>query len=178
MVHPDVQKLADAAQAFCRSWLHNETPQMVVVSGTTGTGKTRVGKKILKWSRAAAETAYENRSKQRLAASVPSILWVDWLLFSSPENCSDWDWARMIRDIDDASLVVVDDVGTETDQFKTGVPIRRLCQLLNRCERKWTWITTNLLTDAWQSKWDARVEDRLLSGKVIEINAPSFRSEV
>ncbi len=39
-------------------------------------------------------------------------------------------------------------------------------------------INTNVTPSQWAARWDARVEDRLLSARVVSVEAPSFRSEV
>lgn len=83
-----------------------------------------------------------------------------------------------MHDVCDASLVIVDDLGTETDQFRSGAPTQRLCELLNACERKHLWATTNVPPAGWAAKWDQRVEDRLLSADVVVVKAPSYRSEI
>jgi hypothetical protein len=110
--------------------------------------------------------------------STPSVVEIDWLTVASPEKCDDRTFESVIRDIDEAALVLVDDIGTETDQYRTGIPTQRLCHLLNRCEGKWLWINTNVEPSAWSNKWDVRVEDRLLGASCFECDAPSYRSEV
>lgn len=73
------------------------------------------------------------------------------------------------------SLLILDDVGIETDVFKSGLPTARLCELLNERVGKFTVITTNVPLGSWAPRWDARVEDRLLrDSMVFEMAAPSF----
>jgi DNA replication protein DnaC len=82
-----------------------------------------------------------------------------------------------MREVDESSMVIIDDIGTETDRYRTGIPCSRLCQLLDHCRNKWLWITTNKHPNEWATTWDKRVEDRMLAGDVLVLDAPSWRSD-
>ena len=61
------------------------------------------------------------------------------------------------------TLLIVDDIGAESDRFKSGKSTDALAYLLTRRQgRGFTMLTTNIAPTAWASRWDARVEDRLL----------------
>jgi chromosomal replication initiation ATPase DnaA len=173
--HPDIQSLADLAESFAGGWFRRTTRhQWRVIVGDVGCGKTHVSKCLKRWADAVAFAAWESSWR---GSSLPSVLFEDWMRVASPEVCDDSQFSEWIRDVDSASMVIVDDIGTESDQYRTGIPAQRLCHLLNRCEHKWLWLNTNVSPSAWSTKWDSRVEDRLLSGLTVTVAAPSFRSE-
>jgi DNA replication protein DnaC len=60
-----------------------------------------------------------------------------------------------------ADLLFLDDVGAESDKFKTGETVDAICQLLSRREGRWTVISLNYGPDKWVSRFDPRVSDRL-----------------
>lgn len=176
VTHPSIQEMADLAESFCGRWFRRRMrSHWQIVVGPPGCGKTHVLRKIGHWVRAASQSAWEGEWRGK---SLPSAIEIDWLTIASPEKCDDRSFEDIIRDVDESSLVLLDDIGTETDQYRTGVPVQRLCHLLNRCEQKWMWINTNISPSHWSSKWDNRVEDRLLGGTVYTNTAPSYRSEI
>ncbi len=130
-----------------------------------------------RWTRKVAYEAWLKSWKGH-GSGLPRVVAVHWAQVASPEAVDRREWDDWLRDVEEASMVILDDVGTETDAYKSGIPRERLCHVLNRCENKFTWINTNISPDQWANKWDARVEDRLLAGKLVEVNAPSFRSEI
>jgi len=179
ITHPDVQKLATAARSFAARWFcRSEGNNWCIVTGKVGTGKTHVSRKLCHWARLVAFDAWRMWWQPVTGGKLPPILFIDWLEFASPERCPTEHWNETINDAREASLIVIDDLGTETDQFKTGIPAQRLCELLNKVENKYLWATTNTPVSQWASKWDKRVEDRMLTSEIIEMNAPSYRSEV
>ena len=149
---------------------------MMVVSGTVGTAKTRCGVKLYRYCGAVANEVF-TRGYWGTSA-LPKALFIEWLTVASPETCDEREFDTTVREAERASIIIIDDIGTETDQFKTGIPTQRLCHMLNRIERKFAYITTNKKPAAWAQTWDVRVEDRLLGCQLVEINAPSFRSEI
>lgn len=148
----------------------------LVVIGSVGTGKSRCCRALFRWAAQAAFTSWTQ--KHWPGDNIPRVIYIEWLTIASPEKCADKEFEQIIEEAEKASLVIIDDIGTETDQFRTGVPTQRLCHLLNRIERNYALICTNIKETAWSSTWDVRVEDRLLAADVIEVNAPSYRSEV
>ncbi len=179
ITHPDVQKLADGAASFASAWFWNEPRnRWRVVMGAVGTAKTHTAKALARWANLVALHAWEKSWHKVEADSLPSILYRDWVHYASPEVCSSDDFAEFVREVQGASLVFLDDIGIETDQYRTGIPAQRLCQILNLCEGKFLWLTTNVRPNEWVRKWDQRVEDRLLTAETILVNSPSYRSEV
>lgn len=176
VTHPDVQKLANAAQVFAKAWFaRKQGNRWRVVTGSVGTGKSRVARRLDKWFAASAYTAWEGWKDG--SSRLPSIVFIEWSQVGSTDTCDQRDWDFFVADVEHASVVIIDDVGVETDRFRSSIPTERLCHVLNRCDGKFLWLNTNLAPQEWATRWDARVEDRLLAGQIIEVNAPSYRSE-
>lgn len=149
---------------------------MNVVSGTVGTAKTRCARALHAYcGTAGAEAYYRGHWK---GDSFPRSIFIEWLTVAEPDKCDEREFDWIVRDAERASMVIIDDIGTETDRYKTGIPTQRLCHILNRIEKKFCYITTNKKPTVWAEIWDLRVEDRLLNSNLIEVNAPSFRSEI
>lgn len=170
-----MQRLADMASGFCGRWFRNDTRGRLAISiGPTGCGKTHVARRIAAWARL---LAYDRWSQEKRGSELPRIEYAQASILS-PDTCKSDSFNDRLADIATASMVIIDDIGTETDQFKTMIPAQRLCSILNRCEWTFLWLTTNKEPSSWEKQWDKRVEDRLLAGTVLEMSAPSYRSEV
>lgn len=65
-----------------------------------------------------------------------------------------WD----LTDLFNASLLVIDDIGAEHDPSKVG--IEKLYMLLERRAAMWTIITTNIVPDLWEQRFERRIADR------------------
>lgn len=172
--HPDVQKLADEAYDFVAGWFKKKSHKWVAVVGDVGCGKTRVTKRLDDWCRG---VTYERWLLNGTGSVLPTIELAHSRILS-PELTDAKEFDNHCDRLAESSLVFLDDVGTETDQFRSGLPTFRLCEILNLCEDKYLWLTTNVGLRDWADKWGRRVEDRLLSARVVEIKAPSWRSEV
>ena len=75
-----------------------------------------------------------------------------------------------------ADFLVIDDIGAESDRYKSGEAIDKLCQILSRREGMFTVVTTNVEPSNWSALLDARVADRLLRKSVVVdmFEVPSF----
>lgn len=178
ITHPDVRKLAGTAATFGARWfnrLHGK--RWCVVSGDVGTGKSHVSRRVCRWARLVAFDAWRLSWHVVTGEALPTVVGFNWLEYASPERCDGSQWLDFLGTVEESSWAFIDDIGTETDQYRTGVPAQRLCELLNVCEGKFLWMTTNLPASLWEEKWDKRVEDRLLTAEIVEVNAPSYRSE-
>ena len=163
--------MGTSMELYASSWFKCKHPaKWLVLVGQPGCGKTHVSKKLAYWACRVAYAAREHWKR------LPLSVYANWLDVASPEKCDDDAFRLWLQDVDEAGLVILDDIGTETDQYKTKVPTQRLCTLLNRCERKWFLATTNIQPQGWAEKWDVRVEDRMLKATVLSVLAPSFRS--
>lgn len=96
-------------------------------------------------------------------------------MWPRPISVSFFDWSSIAlydREDQDQSfleahecdVLLLDDIGTEIDKFKTREPVERLRQLLGAREGKYDLITTNIPVEKWAKVWDNRVDDRLLRG--------------
>lgn len=171
---PTVQLLADAAMAFAFAWFRSERCRPVVVSGDVGLGKTHVSQRLAGWARA---VAFDRWSQHRTSGELPTVAFKTARILS-PRKCAEAVFGEHMEEIEESSMVIIDDIGTEIDEFKTGAPTERLCHILNRLEGRYLWLTTNKSSNAWAATWDKRVEDRLLACDVIELSGPSYRSEL
>jgi len=178
--HPDIATMAKLAETWGNSWYYNkkDRKRWVVVVGDTGNGKTHVAKRLYRWAQHVRGPAWNQIWKDTSPNYVPGVEWFSWMHMASPEVMSGQAFEAALQDVDRSSVVFLDDCGTETDTYRTGVPNQRLCHLLNRAENKFLWVTTNVNPEAWADKWGRRCEDRLLSAEVVLNRAPSFRSEV
>lgn len=94
--------------------------------------------------------------------NIPSVTWRYW-----PKVVDGFKEMRyeIMDDLLEGDIIFLDDVGAEHDPSKNGVD--KLCQIVNRRERKFSVITTNLAPEQWEDKWDGRVADRLLRASQI-----------
>jgi len=171
---PCVQTLADEAQAFAFAWFRMEPCRLKIVSGDVGLGKTHVSRRLAGWARA---VAFERWLRVRAGGELPTVAFRTARMLS-PRKCNEAAFEEHMAEMESASMVILDDLGTEIDDFKTGGPAERLCHILNRLEGRYLWMSTNRAPSAWASTWDIRVEDRLLSGDVVTLSGPSYRSEI
>ena len=168
-----MEKLACVAQAFAWAWFRSQPQKFHTIVGDVGCGKTHVSKKIAFW---AQRVAYERWQRTKLGSDLPTVLFSSARILS-PESYKEDAFREKLAEMAGASMVIIDDIGTETDQFKTGIPARRLAEIMNLLEGRFLWMTTNIPAGSWSQRWDKRVEDRILSGVVVNVNAPSYRSE-
>lgn len=153
--HPKIQELADAASNLAKWFANAERmthPVNLVICGNSGTGKTHTARALYRWAR-----TYSGR----LGAVI------DW--FSWPEACdavSDG-YSGVIADMTAADLLFIDDIGAETDKYKSGIMLDKLCQVLSRRENEFTVLTTNIGMENWESKLDVRITDRLIRNSVV-----------
>ena len=175
VTHPDVQIVATAVSAFCGRWFRDEfRKRLMVISGNSGCGKTHIARRVGGWAQAVAFQRFiDQRSSS--AGAVPEVKFSEFNEVANAESMIEKEFLGWLVDVNTASMLVLDDIGAETDRFKTGIPAARLCQILNRRAGKFTLITTNLNPDKCAEMWDARVEDRLnRDSLVLLMQTPSF----
>lgn len=166
---PDIQRMADEVQRFAFRFYKNEQgPKLLVLVGDTGRGKTHCAKRLSAWAGHVAISAWEAGKWRR----PPTIAFHEWSTIAAKDQQEWFDWIQVNSEED---LLIIDDIGTETDRFKSREPVERLRLLLSRRESKWTVITTNISPDEWRNTWDARVEDRLLRGSIV-VNLEGVKS--
>jgi DNA replication protein DnaC len=159
----DVAGLAQHVHQFCSGWTHQrKSARVLVVSGRSGCGKTHAMSGAMAFSRRACFSLAE----LGLWKFPPHIQWTNW-----PQKArliiEGFPMASVMQDSVDADVLFLDDIGAESDKYRSGETTDALCQLLSRRAIKWTMITTNYLPEEWPTRWDARVADRLLRNSVI-----------
>lgn len=161
IVHPDIQRLADEAEAFCGRWAKNvREKSLLVIVGAYGSGKTHTARQIFKFCFCTAAYVFEKGKWGK--DKVPSSLYIPWpevVAHFMEKNFS------IMESAFDSDLLVIDDIGAENDPFKIGAD--KLCQILSRRENAFTVVTTNIAPENWTERFDGRVNDRLLRNSVI-----------
>lgn len=161
--HQGVQEMANRAQDFAKRYAGEDysKPTILVICGETGSGKTHISKALYSWAR---------NYSGRVGASA---LWVAW-----PESCRDImdGYDGVVRDAWEAHFLALDDIGSETDRYKSGLTVDSLCQILSRRERKFTVVTTNISPAKWNERFDIRIADRLMrNSEVCDLSeVPSY----
>lgn len=161
MVHPLLQTLADAAEAFCGRWFNHDTNKsLLVIVGDFGSGKTHTAKGIYRFALSASMAAFE--TKKWPGGRFPQSLYLSW-----PETASKFGERNFSAMVDafDSDLVIIDDIGAENDPWKLCAD--RLCQILSRREQMFTVVTTNVQPASWSERFDGRINDRLLRNSVV-----------
>ena len=136
------------------------------LSGVIGTGKTHVARQFCRRACSMAIDCWHSGPWP----SPPIVCFVKWAEFIESESNG------VEQDAREADLTIIDDVGAETDRYKTGAPMNKLCQLLDSRSWKFTFITSNMHVKEWATI-DARLGDRLLRrGQRFEIReTPSYQ---
>lgn len=147
----------------------------IVFSGSPGCGKTKTARSLYQFSEAnGAELIAAHKTYHW------SSLWIDWPNVAEAKN-EDVFEEYQYR-IQTARFIVLDDVGSETDQFRSGMPAARLRRVLSMFEGKplrWVVITTNADYGQLVEKYDARAADRLRSFQWCELGeVPSYRPKL
>ena len=171
-VHPELSFLMDRTEAFAKRFIMNcrANPQLLIVTGPCGNGKTRLAMGCYRYVCALAVTGWQCGWWSN---KVPSCGFYHWSCLSSVKH---EDRDGLWRDAIESDFAVLDDVGSETDRFKSGEPIENLRLMLGARDGKSTLITTNIPESQWAAKWGGRVEDRLYrrSEIVTLANVPSY----
>ena len=176
--HPQVAKLAMTAESFCRQSIRSaiRPTRWLVFGGHTGCGKTHAAKAVLRRFRACRIWAWE---QGYWGGAIPNATFWRWQKLADMEEAGWRDAFEEIRGseaVRGADLLILDDVGAETDRYKSGVPTARLQQVLEAMERRWLLITTNVPRDQWTKRWDQRIASRLSAAAYVSLfNVPDYR---
>jgi DNA replication protein DnaC len=173
--HPKVAKLARWAEWFIRRGSHNlrEKGHGLVVVGPPGTGKSHAAKRILRWFQAYSVDLWFSRKWTH----PPKSVFVDWAALCEKDKEEAFDEA--LYQIAEADVVILDDVGSESDKFKSGAGVSRLRRVLSLCEHKWLYVNANIPNERWDTSLDARVSDRLTALHYLDMSgAPSYRPKL
>lgn len=145
----------------------------LVICGNPGTGKSHVGRRVVAFIESYGIDLWREKHWPR----PPKAALVDWARLCERDKPESFDDA--LYDIATADVVVLDDVGSESDRFKSQQNVSRLRRALEACEHKWLMVNANFRKVDWTDKLDARVSDRLEAMHYLEMTGvPSYRPKL
>lgn len=172
--HEKVEKLAKAGEWFVRVCAHDHAAggRALMISGDPGTGKTHVMKAVYRYiGTFGVDICFLHGGKH------PLPLWLDWPRIAEIEKQSEFE--DVIYEVERSRVLFIDDIGSESDRFKSGVGASRLRLILSRTESKWIMATTNLTKTALLDTYDARVADRFKAFRWLGLHGvPSYRGKL
>jgi DNA polymerase III delta prime subunit len=172
--HPEVAKLALTLEGFLRRALHNDRTcgTQLLIAGNPGTGKSHACQRLAQQFQAwAIDALCEGKWG---TSRVPSVEFREWSAI-----CDHPGFDEIIGDLKRASLIILDDVGSELDRFRNGATTEKLRRTLEAVKNHWVLATTNLSDQALTKAYDARVTSRFDAFARIEVfNAPDFRKAI
>lgn len=173
-ITPAVQEMATETQAWCLRVRENSraTATLIVLVGPFGCGKTRMLRAAWRYVRDISMRVDDPRWKKSL--SIADVSWPQFL-GDYIENRND----ERYEDVINSDVVFLDDLGAESDRYRSGEPNQILGDLLGALGKKFVFCTTNIAPDGWTERWDGRVADRLLrnGSVVVDGYAPELRAE-
>ncbi len=173
--HPKVVTLAKWIEWFIRRAALNKREKgiQIVIAGSPGTGKSHAGKRIVSFIQSHSIDLY----RERHWPNPPKAIWIDWARVSERDNEASFEDVRY--EICSAEVVVLDDVGSESDRFKSQQATSRLRRVLEVCEHKWLLVNSNYQKSDWVTRFDARVADRLQAMHYLDMTGvPSYRNKL
>ncbi len=159
------------AKVFLSRALRNQRtdPKLLVITGKIGNGKTCVARGC---HRCFGDWSCDVYSRGFWCNGPITVfeVWSELARIGAEQRDGRW------RDCVEADFLVLDDVGSETNEMKSEVPTENLRVMLEERIGRWTVITMNIHPSDWEHKWDKRVEDRLhRRSEVVELpTAPSW----
>lgn len=168
--HPKVSDMIATAEWYVRRLRSpDKKPETVVFSGSSGCGKTHIARRIYAFSKSYGADIIDTKHVSHWASK-----WFDWPLIAEAEDEDDFD--DFLYQISQASFVVLDDVGSESDRYKNGAPTSRLRRALEELRRTWCVLTSNLSQEEMCGHYDIRIADRFREMAWMEIGTiPSYR---
>lgn len=145
-------------------------PRLLVLCGTNGVGKTMLLRGAWRYLRAVRVSAWE-KGFWPMPPSVRFALWDRYANLDRSKEEED----LCLRDLEEAEILLLDDVGAEADRFRSGLALSNLTTLLSAREGKWTALTTNYLPESWigtdekPGRFGRRAGDRLFRNSVIVV---------
>ncbi len=158
--HRKLKDLEDQITIACRNiWRDPARGQLVIIYGENGSGKTHCVKAVHYWiSQIGHAKQFITRANH--ISHLYAIYW-RWPELLDKMKSGGWD---LIEDLFDAPVLIIDELGGGHDP--SGVGTDKLCQVLSRREKRWTFITTNLVQSAWETALDRRIASRFFRNSV------------
>lgn len=172
--HHKVKTMARWMEGWTKAAASNKpgVGKWVAISGAPGCGKSHAVRKAADFLRSHNVELW----RARYYSTPPSIRFATW---SKVVELGPLAWGDFQEEIRLAKIVVLDDVGSEVDRFKSGEPTERLRSTLEACERKWLAITTNIPQPEWGEKFDYRVASRLEQANTMDMSGvPDYRPKL
>lgn len=171
--HPSIQRMADATEAYAAGMMSGDHRKRLVIIGGPGNGKTHVLECLWLWHRSIPVSRWPRGNKDGNTDGF-ACEFVDWpgLCRRAQKDGEDGQWL----DAQQCGLLLLDDIGSEVDGFKSGEPTTLLRALLGARQQRWTVVTTNIPVANWRRSWDERVADRLFrDSRIVDLgDCPSF----
>lgn len=168
---PAAAKLSKAGEWFIRAMSVNDTSRgrQLALAGSPGCGKTHVARSIYRFAQAwGADLILAHRLSHWAA------LWIDWPAVAEAQD--EDRFQDILYQLNGATFVAIDDVGSEADRFRSGAGASRLRRVLSRAENKWLVLTSNLGLEQLLDCYDARPADRLRACQWLDVGeVPSYR---
>lgn len=171
--HAKAAALARWTERWIKAAATNAKPsRWVVFCGKAGSGKSHALRAAHAFLRAHGGALWPRWWK----AGPPGVRMATW---SKVVSVGPGHWADFEEEVHAARFVLLDDVGSETDRFKSGEPAERLRLVLDLCRTKWLLISTNLTRETFAKAFDSRIQSRLEQANVLEMSGvPDYRPKL
>jgi len=174
----DASKGARNIARFVEGWIKaaaNNDPaaksRWLVLAGATGVGKTHALRRAYAFLRNHSGDLWP-----RPYATPPGVVSYTWSRVVQLER---FQWDDIEVETQRARMVLIDDVGSEVDRYKTGEPAERLRVTLDLCAGKWLLVTTNVPKARFADVFDARVQSRMERAVVLDlVGVPDYRPKL
>lgn len=175
--HHRVRSLCRWAGYFVRRTLKNERGDgnALVLDGPTGTGKTTVGRFCARaFNDYILEALSAGLTKWR-KSPLPSAAILNWSKFCRDmerQETGPWRLDEVLA----ADVIILDDVGAESDRFRSGGHKAELRDFLEECRNKWLMVSTNVPRKEWPEAFGQRVASRLDAARSVDTTGiPDYR---
>lgn len=169
---PAITTLAKTCEGFFRRCYNNDKSHghWLVLSGGVGTGKTHC---LERMDKMIGNHAVDIMFAYGWKDAFPEKVKIDWSEFAEIHPRQ---FDEIMNEMLGVEIVLIDEVGGETDQFKSGAPAARLRRVLELCKNKWLMLTTNVPRSKFGDVYDVRCADRLEAAVWVNLeNEPSYR---